>query len=408
MKHRYMLVVATIMGTLALFMVEVSPAGAATKPVPQSGVQPHSTAAQPIFPAYRVPPMPTYNAPLATAQLTKSASGSAGNPVTMPLGRSNVPIADPNPWTPPPPGLLNPPIPTHYNKNWCMPVSVPPVPPSGFSPLTANASQLKLYGFPAKPPTTSPAYSVWLNLVEHMKYRGSDLPDLLPDGSCPPPAPPSAYYTFEQSTNWAGHIVPRSYVNAPNLIAIESSFVVPAVPANSGVPNADFATAPTASFWTGLGISSLLQAGVAAISTVTPQYRFWTEDAPYAAPIYEGPIIVPGQTAVVELAYNGNDTTTYTLLNQSTGAYDTYTNYSPDVGYNAANYIVERRLDWYLPNFDYSNVSGNSFTDSNYTLYWLTTNNNYMTMTLNGTTLSAPSGVDNSTSDFTQYWNAYS
>jgi hypothetical protein len=192
------------------------------------------------------------------------------------------------------------------------------------------------------------------------------------------------------------------------LIAIESSFVVPAVPANSGVPNADFATAPTASFWTGLGISSLLQAGVAAISTVTPQYRFWTEDAPYAAPIYEGPIIVPGQTAVVELAYNGNDTTTYTLLNQSTGAYDTYTNYSPDVGYNAANYIVERRLDWYLPNFDYSNVSGNSFTDSNYTLYWLTTNNNYMTMTLNGTTLSAPSGVDNSTSDFTQYWNAYS
>ena len=70
MKQRYALIttVAAIMGIAVLLLVGVSPAGAVTKPVPQSGVQPHSTAAQPIFPAYRVPPMPTYNAPLATWQ----------------------------------------------------------------------------------------------------------------------------------------------------------------------------------------------------------------------------------------------------------------------------------------------------------------------------------------------------
>jgi len=227
--------------------------------------------------------------------------------------------------------------------------------------------------------------------------------------SKPHPVCSGVTHAVKYSGFWAGHVVPHSYVTPSTFTWAESSWTQPAVPGNSNYSNYNYA--PDASFWTGLGVSSFIQAGADSIATGTPQYRFWTEDYPYEGTIWEGPSIRPGQQAYVYLQYQGNNETYYFLENETTGAPQPFTNYSPDVGYNAANFINERVGTYYLPNFGSSGVSSNYFGNSSDS-YQLTTNNDIWYMTSNcqssGIPLSSPSGVNNSNGSFGQYWKASS
>ncbi|MHB8263385.1 MAG: G1 family glutamic endopeptidase [Acidimicrobiales bacterium] len=278
----------------------------------------------------------------------------------------------------------------------CQPLKIFPSPPSGFNPVQANDSQLQQYGFPPRPPgSNAGALSVWTTAVTDARTR-----------TTPHPICSDVTHALVYSGIWAGHVVPYNYVSSSTFTWAESSWTQPLVPGNSNYSN--YNAAPDASFWTGLGISSLIQAGADSIATGTPQYRFWTEDYPYEGTIWEGPTIRPGQEAYVYLDYQGNNQTYYFLENETTGSYQPFTNYTPDVGYNAANFINERVLGYYLPDFGSTGVSSNYFGNSS-NGYQLTPNNDIWFMTSNcqsnGTMLSQPSGVDAS-GYFSQNWEA--
>ncbi len=44
------------------------------------------------------------------------------------------------------------------------------VPPKGFDAATASAAELALYGIPPEPPLSSPAYSMWLRMVNNVHW----------------------------------------------------------------------------------------------------------------------------------------------------------------------------------------------------------------------------------------------
>jgi hypothetical protein len=280
---------------------------------------------------------------------------------------------------------------------WYEPIKVYHQVAAGFNPFTATNTQLLANGLPPRPPGSNPgATATWETAIKHAKHY-----------SAPDPIPSSTYHTLEYSGNWAGHIVPNSDYGNVHFIWSESSWTQPAVSGNSNYTN--YQDAPDASFWTGIGVTSLIQAGADSISTSTPQYRFWTEDYPEAS-VWEGPIIRPGDTAFVEVYYNGNNTSYYFLENESTNSYQSFTNSSPDLGWRAANFINERVNGLYLPNFGSTNIYGNYFGDTSNS-YQLTPTNNIMFMTSNcqstGALLSDPSGVDGS-GDFSQNWKSSS
>lgn len=200
-------------------------------------------------------------------------------------------------------------------------------PPAGFNPLTASAASLKKYGFPPRP-TAPAALSLWSEAMQHATHYV-------------PPNPVASSIMHDPPTHsgnpWSGYTIPS---NGVHYTGSEARWTQPAVAGNSNYTN--YNKAPDASFWTGIGTNNLIQAGADSIATATPQYRFWTENWPYEGTIWEGPVIRPGDLAYVDVQYNGNDTTTFFLENYTTGGYSSFTNYTPDVGWDAGDFINEQ------------------------------------------------------------------
>jgi hypothetical protein len=191
------------------------------------------------------------------------------------------------------------------------------------------------------------------------------------------------------SGNWVGHVVPSSYISgSPAFDWTESSWVEPSVPSSG-----DDATA---SIWSGTGVSSLVQSGVLAQAQNPAVYKFWNEDYPYDNAIFEGPVIRPGQTAYVDEQYIGNSTANYYEENSTTGAAQSFEvpGGTPDDGWNAANFILERVHGYALANFGSATDEENDFGTPSAS-YALTTNNDVWKMTENclwsGTSLTAGS-----------------
>jgi hypothetical protein len=227
----------------------------------------------------------------------------------------------------------------------------------------------------------------------------------------PDPICGTVIHTDQYWGNWAGHVAKQSQFSGnPAFTWSQSEWTQPAVAGNGNFSDSQWGVAPAASFWTGIGEYVGPQAGVDSISTADPEYRFWTEDPP-ADPIYEGPTIRPGDIAYVFLHYHSDQTAYYFLENETTQTYQPFTNSAPYDGYRWATFINERLEGTpnhdYLPGFAATPVVGNSFGTDTQT--WnLTTNNDKIVMTddctSTGTKLSEPNGVDDNTSDFTQYF----
>jgi hypothetical protein len=190
----------------------------------------------------------------------------------------------------------------------------------------------------------------------------------------------------------------------------EGTWIQPSVSGDSGYSNSDYNAAPDASFWTGIGVSSLVQAGADSISTATAQYKFWTEDFPNSL-VWEGPVISPGDAASVYVEYISSSDCYYFLEDNTSGHYQSFDNSCPYDGYAAANWTNERPNGLYLPNFGTHATSGNYFGDASNTYGLSSTNNNRVIMTSNctssGTVLSEPTGVNSDTS-YNNEWYASS
>jgi hypothetical protein len=170
-----------------------------------------------------------------------------------------------------------------------------PVPPKGFDPLTATASQLQEYGFPARP-TDPTGLEQWRSIWSH--YRSTPTPDVwsVPQGeglgSSPPQNPITgiiniATNSTEFSQNWSGwEATPPN--ESPGGTADPNPFtLVEAVFTQPQTPNTPCAQA-WESQWVGLGGdeftapgSGLIQDGTtiqpSAIPFVGPHAYTWYE-----------------------------------------------------------------------------------------------------------------------------------
>jgi hypothetical protein len=268
-------------------------------------------------------------------------------------------------------------------RQWCDPLKVF-LPEPGFKPLLASAGQLRANGFPPRPPASAPgALASWEKAVASVKHF-----------SVPDPVCGTNKHIGVYSANWAGHVVPKADYSNSTFVQTQSQWTQVSVPGNSSYTN--YQNAPDASFWDGIGISYLIQAGCDSIATKSPQYRCWTEDLPQNT-IWEGPATAPGDLMYSLVSYLGGNVTYYFLENETTGIAESFDNSTPYVGSNAANFINERLNDLYLPNYESTYMSDNYFWQSNNTVHELTTKNNIWIMTSNcqsnGTVLSDPGPV---------------
>lgn len=281
----------------------------------------------------------------------------------------------------------------------CQPVKVYSQPPAGFNPLTASSAQLATYGFPPPPPgDNAGATSDWEAMVQGAKYYSD-------------PQPICGSTTHAVYTGfWAGHVAPNSDYSGDHFTWSEATWIQPGVPGDASYPDADWQSSPDASFWDGIGVSSLVQAGADSFATTDPSYRFWTEDYPNNT-IWEGPVISPGDAAFAYVSYISSSDCYYFLENNTSGSYQTFDNSCPYDGYGAANFINERVNGLYLPDFGTHATSGNYFGDGSNTYDLSSSKSNIYIVTSNclssGTVLSQPSSVASDTS-YNNVWSASS
>lgn len=227
--------------------------------------------------------------------------------------------------------------------------------PPGFSPLRASASQLAYYGFPPRP-SGGHSLALWLQAMSDAKHEATSRPAksgvyLGPDTSI-----------GQKQGNWAGYYANSSANGGEQWQEIQSQWIVPSVPANSHY--SDYWTGdPMDAFWTGLGGGGsdqyIAQAGVLTVSESTPSYYFFTETTDtQSTPILEGPTIIPGNTAYVEVWYNGNYAE-YFLENETSGSYQSFATYDYNVDRNSIECVAEWPYIYsaYLPNFGSMNFT---------------------------------------------------
>ena len=271
----------------------------------------------------------------------------------------------------------------------CQPTTVLAVGAPEGDPLTMSANELRLAGYPPRPVAESDAFASWSSAVSAVQSF-----------STPDPVCGGADHAVVSSQIASGHVVSNSDFGGVHFTSVSSTWVQPSVPGNSLYTN--YQTAPAVSLWTGIGISSLIQAGVDSIATATPQYRFWTQDFPQGV-IWEGPVIHPGDSVYVYVEYLGNSQSYFYLENVTTGFAQAFTNATPYVGYNAVNFMLERSNGLYLPKFATTSVVNNFFGAGNSAWPLTTLNDRYVMVNSCGTTLSSASSVANDSS-FTQTW----
>jgi hypothetical protein len=283
----------------------------------------------------------------------------------------------------------------------CPPVLTFPLPPAGFSPLTASAADLQEYGFPPRPPgDNSAALAGWTQAMT--AWVG-----MTPPATTCTLLPAAEGYKYNGS--YSGYMVPNGVHGGLLYDWVSTTFTQPGVSNDPSYPGWVY-------FWAGLsdtdGTVEVVQAGTGAYND-PPQYFMWYENYPYQKhAIVEPPAINPGDTAYVFVEYNCSGCpagdTDYWLENETTGLADGYIDASPDVSQVNAEFITERPDGLSLPDFTSSYFSFNDL--GTYSQSWqLTSDSNDWTMTSNcqsnGTVLAKPSSPPNSsTGNFYSIW----
>jgi len=271
----------------------------------------------------------------------------------------------------------------------CQPLQVFGLSGAIASPLTASNAELQAAGYPPRPTGNSSALASWEHAIGSVRSFTS-----------PQPVCGSTTHALVNSVNWAGHVARNSDYGGVHFTSSESTWIQPSVSGDSGF--SIYQSAPATSFWTGIGVSSLIQAGADSIATGTPQYRFWTEDYPNTT-TWEGPVVRPGNEVYVYVGYVGSNQAYYYLENVTSGEVQSFTNAAPYVGYNAANFINERIGTYYLPRFGTTTMSSNGFGSSSTNWSLTNTNDKYTMVASCGTVMSQPAGVATD-SHFAQNW----
>jgi hypothetical protein len=197
-----------------------------------------------------------------------------------------------------------------------------------------------------------------------------------------------------------------------NMTFSEATWTQPSVPGNSSYTN--YQDAPDSSFWTGLGLDYLIQAGADSISTAAPTYKFWVEDYPNGTNWEANPPISAGNVAFVDVSYQGSNETYFFLENETTYTYTSVPLATPYVGNHSGEFINEQvgcsatGCLYYLPDYGSTTFSTCNATAGGITYPLQSTNNNVYNMTSNGgaggTLLVDTGTVNNSSDSFVVTW----
>ncbi|MGH9307001.1 MAG: G1 family glutamic endopeptidase [Acidimicrobiales bacterium] len=157
------------------------------------------------------------------------------------------------------------------------------IPPSGFAPLSASASQLQDYGFPPRP-TSAGALASWTKAMS--AYRDTIVPNLVfakggplfshplqSTGTSPPGSTRGTSQPVRNgaNANWSGYTGNSS--SHTHWITAEGTWMVPNVGTQCGGSS-------TMSIWTGLGgvtsTGNFQQSGIAFNEGIPGQVSLWT------------------------------------------------------------------------------------------------------------------------------------
>jgi hypothetical protein len=222
----------------------------------------------------------------------------------------------------------------------------------------------------------------------------------------PPWGDSASSHTVNYSGNWAGHVMPYTNFQDQLMTFSEATWTQPSVPGNSSYTN--YQDAPDASFWDGLGLDYLIQAGADSISTATPTYKFWVEDYPEGTDWEANPPISAGDLSFVDVHYVGNNQSNFFLENETTYTYTTVSLSTPYVGNHSGDFINECISSYYLPDYGTTSFTGCYATAGGTTYPLQSSNNNIYYMTSNGqstgTLLVSTGSVNNSSYSFPVTW----
>lgn len=288
-----------------------------------------------------------------------------------------------------------------------------PAPPAGFNPLRASQAQLVRYGFPVRP-SSGQALRTWTYAMSHAThYEVPGVARVSTVRHTPPWLTAQNGSTARHASysgNWGGKTISYSVIDDAAFTWESGQWYQPSVPADSAYPKSGWDQendgAPDASFWTGIGITDLIQAGADSVSTNPQTYEFWYEDYPLNTVWETSPSITAGDTGWEFVEYNSNGTSSYFLENVTTGGYTPYENESsPYVGFRQLDYINEF-LGSSFPDFGSATFSYGDGGNGSSTVYLQSGNSSTDIMTSTGTSsgevLSSPSAVDNTYDSFTE------
>jgi hypothetical protein len=192
------------------------------------------------------------------------------------------------------------------------------LPPEGFDPLTASASQLAVYGFPARP--EDPAQlAAFVSHYSRMKGRLRYIePTFTLHPSLRPPKPSGGIpgEAGGSVTFWSGAVVYAP--SGQSFKWLQAEWVVPNVSTFVGSNTIGSTQNPYVEVaWIGLGNSSLLQAGSGASISPggQPSFFLWHEWTP------------PGWVTINNLPVNGGDLITVVICTPSGAGSTTSTVY---------------------------------------------------------------------------------
>jgi hypothetical protein len=279
----------------------------------------------------------------------------------------------------------------------CAPIQV--LRPSGtLRPLTASSAQLAASGLPPRPPASAVrATGLWKIAVTHARHW------VAPDPVCT-----SLHRAPTPTAAWAGHVVPNSFYGGKSFTEVSAQWGQPAVRGLAAYPKPTAKT-PIASFWVGIqGSKDLIQAGADSVATKKPRYRFWTEDFPRPL-VYEGPAIHAGDKLLVQVKYLGHKKTSYFLEDVTDGTFSDFTNGSPFVQEQQADFLNE--CDGaFLPKYQQMTFSDNVFVSAKGKQFSLTAGRNVaedMTSNAKATgKLMAVTGTVGADHSFTDTWRS--
>lgn len=286
-----------------------------------------------------------------------------------------------------------------------------PVPPRGFDPLNATASQLQEYGFQPRPQGGA-ALTAWDQLMAH--YKSTPTPSIALGPRISTPAQPHQQPVSASVTsgNWAGWLADSS---SQEFVASQMNYTQPTAESTT-CSNSKQAV------WTGLGgynSTQLVQDGTALPGTLSSGYNAWYEylngTSNHGPTILSKMSVAAGDSMHLYVSYStANGSIDFYVANNTNGTSQSVVVSNVGTSYydgSSADYITERPAcgsNCLYPLHKFTTFSSNTAEAETTGGQWIPISSSpypyKLLMYAGSTKLAAPSGLNSSGDGFSTTW----